>query len=47
MKNLLKLGDLTEQEITAILNTADQLKIELKIIFQLESYGKRNLKTST
>ena len=30
MKNLLKLGDLTEQEITAILNTADQLKFELK-----------------
>lgn len=24
-----------------------KLKIELKIIFQLESYGKRNLKTST
>ncbi len=30
MNNLLKLGDLTEQEITAILNTADQLKFELK-----------------
>lgn len=30
MRNLLKLGDLTEQEITAILNTADQLKFELK-----------------
>ena len=30
MKNLLKLGDLSEKEITLILNTADQLKFELK-----------------
>ena len=29
MKHLLKLMDLTEQEITEILNTADQLKYEL------------------
>lgn len=30
MKHLLKLMDLTEQEITEILNTADQLKYEKK-----------------
>ena len=33
MKHLLKLMDLTEQEITEILNTADQLKYEKKTGF--------------